>query len=266
MPQRESRLGIWRSRANDCYCPGVSAALGISLAASLVVLISGVLPSVVAGERQPAAPVSAEQLLQEARANREVFSKDLRGFRSKVAVRIDGAAYHGTCEFRLPDRLDFELAGEPVPDIVSRTVRSMLMHRVPTAGTTVEAVAYGEPDAHSLGTKIVFGDSYRSVYRIRDRQILQVDRRLSDFRRVLTVLETETTDSGRYLPRHVFSVVFDKESGAVREAWTYVNRFQKVGGNYLPRSRHVIRTANGETSALLIEWSDIELLDASGIR
>ena len=266
MSQRASRLRAWRFRVNDRYCPGVFAALGVSLAASLVLLITGVLPSVLAGERPPAERVSAAQILKEARANREVFSEDFEGFRSGLAVRLDGKALAGTLEFRLPDKLDIELSGGPAPDTVTRTVRSMLMHRVPTTGNAVGTAAFGEPDEHSLGTEIVVGDSYRSVYRIRDRQILQVDRRLSDFRRLLTVLETETTDSGRYLPRHVFAVLFDSDSGAIREAWTYMNGFQKVGGNYLPLFRHVMRTVDGETSALLIEWHDIELLDPSGSR
>ena len=96
---------------------------------------------------------------------------------------------------------------------------------------------------------------------IKDRQILEVDRKLSEFRRVLTVLETRKTASGRYLPRHVFAVVFDNDSGSVRQAWTYITRFQEVGGNYLPHSRHVLRTGEGRNSTLLIEWHDIELLE-----
>ncbi len=179
-----------------------------------------------------------------------------------MTVHLDGTAIQGTLQFRPPGSLEIEVPGGDLPDSATRTVRSMLMHRVPSETTAVEAAAFGELDAHSLGRKILLADSYKSVYRIRDRRILQVDRRLSDFRRVLTVLETETTDSGRYLPRHVFAVVFDSDSGAVREAWTYINRFQKVGGEYLPLSRHVIRSGAGQASVLLIEWHGIEVLGA----
>lgn len=260
MPTTAYQLQTWRSRAQDRYCPGVFAALGIAFAASAVLLITSILPSILAGERRSADSVSAARLLQQARENREVFSTDFPGFKSELAVRLDGTAYRGRCRFRPPGELEIEIPGGDLPDSVTRTVRSMLMHRVPSERTSAEAAAYGEPDEHSLGRKIVLADSYKSVYRIRDARILQVERRLSDFRRVLTVLETETTDSGRYLPRHVFAVVFDNGSGAVREAWTYINRFQQVDGEYLPLSRHVIRSGAGRTSTLLIEWREIELL------
>ena len=74
-------------------------------------------------------------------------------------------------------------------------------------------------------------------------------------------METETTVSGRYLPRHVFAVRFDEETGAVQEAWSYLSKFQRLGSDYLPLSRQVIRAGQGDTSAMLIEWDDIELLD-----
>lgn len=256
------RFQAWHSHAQDRYCPGVFASLGIALASSIILLITSILPSVFADERAVAHPVSATQLLQHSRENREVFSRDFPGFTSELVVRLDGAVYRGTCRFRPPGDLAIEVPGGKVPDLVTRTVRSMLMHRVPSDRATAQAAAYGEPDEHSLGRKIVLADSYESVYRIRDRRMLQVDRRLSDFRRVLTVLETETTDSGRYLPRHVFAVVLDKDTGSIREAWTYVNRFQRVAGEYLPLSRHVIRSGGGEVSALLIEWNKVQLLGA----
>ena len=213
-----------------------------------------------AEDGQPADSVSAAQLLQHARENREVFAASFVGFRSRLTARLDGTAYRGTCEFRVPDSLQIAIPDGSVPESVTRTVRSMLMHRVPSTRTSVAAAAYGELDEHPLGRQIVLADAYRSVYRIRDRRILQVDRRLSEFRRVLTVLETETADTGRYLPRHVFALVLDNDSGAMREAWTYVNRFQRIGGNYLPLSRHVVRSSEDRISSLLIECDEIEVI------
>ena len=262
MSKSAQRFQAWSSRAQDRYCPGVFAALGIALVSSVILLITSILPSVFADESPVGNPVSATQLLQHSRENREVLSRDFPGFASELVVRLDGTVYRGTCRFRPPGDLEIEVPGGKVPDLVTRTVRSMLTHRVPSDRTTAQAAAYGEPDEHSLGRKIVLADSYQSVYRIRDGRILQVDRRLSDFRRVLTVLETETADSGRYLPRHVFAVVLDKDDGGIREAWTYINRFQKVAGEYLPLSRHVIRSGGGAISALLIEWHNVQLLGA----
>lgn len=242
---------------------GVRGAMGIALLASAMIFAFGALLSVNAGNRSEADQVSASELLQQARENREVFSDGFVGFRSTLNVRVDGTLMHGTCTFRMPDRLDVDMEDGRLPETVEATIRSMLMHRVPSdRDSSEEGVGYATVDADPLGRQIMLADSYRSAYRIRDRQILKVSRGFGDNSRlVLNVMETETTVSGRYLPRHVFAVRFDQETGAVQEAWSYLSKFQRLGGDYLPLSRQVIRAGQGDTSAMLIEWNDIELLD-----
>ncbi len=250
----------WRTVSKRGGRKDATSASGLALASFVIVAVTGALPPAIAGQNGQSDAVSASDLLQQARKNREVFTKDFHGFRSKLTVRLDGEAHHGTCLFRVPGTLEIALNGGKAPSVVEAAVRNMLMHRVPSSTTVTTKARYGEPDAHSLGRKVLLDDKYQSTYRIKDRQILQVDRTLPEFRRVLTVLETRTAASGRYLPRHVFAVVVDNDSGAIREAWTYITRFQEIGSNYLPHSRHVIRTGKGRSSTLLIEWHNIELL------
>ncbi len=241
------------------------APLGIALAAAAIILVEiGFLPSVLADESRSSDPVSAQKLLQHARGNREVLSEDFPGFRSRLTVRLDGRAYRGAFLFQPPGTLEFATQDGELPDSVKATVRSMLLHRVPSTRTAAESARYGKPDDHPLGREILLGDAQGTTYRIRDNRILQVDRRLRAPRLVLTVLGTQTTASGRYLPEHVFAVLLDKESGAVKEAWTYISRFQEVDGEYLPLSRQVIRTGGESMSALLVEWHDVELLAPAG--
>ncbi|MXZ36202.1 MAG: DUF3386 family protein [Acidobacteria bacterium] len=244
---------------SGCRKDGISV-FGLAAALFVIVAAAGALPPAAAGQNGQSDAVSAAGLLQQARKNREVFTKDFHGFRSNLTVRLDGKAHHGTCLFRVPGTLEIALNGGKAPPVVEAAVRNMLMHRVPSSTSVTTEARYGKPDAHSLGRKVLLDDKYQSAYRIKDRQILQVDRTMPEFRRVLTVLETRTAASGKYLPRHVFAVVVDNDSGAIREAWTYITRFQEFGSNYLPHSRHVIRTGKGRTSTLLIEWHDIELL------
>lgn len=243
---------------------GVRGAIGIALLASAMIFVFGALLSVNASNRAETDQVTAGELLQQARENREVFSEGFVGFRSTLSVRVDGTLMRGTCTFRMPDRLEVEMDDGKLPEAVEATIRSMLMHRVPSdRDSTDEAVGYAAADADPMGRQIMMADSYRSAYRIRDRQILKVSRGFGDNSRlVLNVMETETTVSGRYLPRHVFAVRFDQETGAIQEAWSYLSKFQLLGGDYLPLSRHVIRAGEGDTSATLIEWEDVELLDA----
>ena len=251
----------WRTALKSGCHKDAQSVFGLALAALAMVAATAALPPAAAAQNGQSDAVSAGDLLQQARKNREVFTKDFRGFRSTLTVRLDGKVHRGTCLFRVPGTLEIALNGGKAPSVVEAAVRNMLMHRVPSSTTVTTEARYGQPDAHSLGRKVLLDDKYQSTYRIKDRQILQVDRTMPEFRRVLTVLETRTAASGRYLPRHVFAVVVDNDSGAIREAWTYITRFQEIGSNYLPHSRHVIRTGKGRTSTLLIEWHDIELLE-----
>ena len=252
------------SKLQDRYCRGVPRAVALALAATASLFVASFLHSVLAGEREVVDAVDAEQLLQQARENREVLPESFPGFRSKLTVRFDGRVYHGSCSFRLPGNLQVTLQGiEDLPDVTA-TIRSMLMHRAPSSRMSPQEARFGKADGSPLGRELLLADRHQSAYRIRDGQIIQVDRRLSEPRFVLTVLETRTTESGGYLPRHVFAVRFDPHTGSVLEAWTYISEFQRVGGEYLPKSRQVIRTDQGRTTALLIEWSDIELLKPEG--
>ena len=267
MSSNATRLQQLRQHKSPPHHSGVHGAIGIALLASAMVFGFGALLSVNAGGRTAADQVSAGELLQQARENREVFSDSFLGFRSKLTVRVNGILNRGLCTFRMPDRLEVEMDDDNLPDSVEATIRSMLMHRVPSdRDSTDEGVGYATTDADPLGRQIMLADAYRSAYRIRDRQILKVSRGFGDNSRlVLNVMETETTATGRYLPRHVFAVRFDTESGGIQEAWSYLSKFQRVGGEYLPLSRQVIRAGQGDTGAMLIEWDEVELLEeASG--
>ena len=242
---------------------GVQGAVGIAMLAAAIVFGFGALLSVSAGSRADTDEVSARELLQQARANREVFSTGFAGFTSRLTVRIDGGLSHGVFTFRMPDQLEIEMDEGELPEAVKRDIRSMLMHRVASdSDAAEEGVGYAAADANPLGRHIMMADSYRSAYRIRDRQILKVSRSFGDNSRiVLNVMETETTVTGRYLPKHVFAVRFDRETGELQEAWSYRSEFQRFGGEYLPLSRQVVSAGKGDTSAMLIEWDAPELLE-----
>lgn len=211
---------------------------------------------------------SAESLLQAARDNRETLSADFPGFRSALVVHSGGRVHRGTMLFRPPITLEIELADKDVRKNVKSTIRSLLSHRMARNSSSVrkpaEPVRFADTDQHPLGRQIRLGGKYDSSYRIRDGRILEVDRTMQDTRLLISVLETETTVSGKYLPTHFFVAVFDRESGAVTASSAYRDAYQRIRDAYLPQSRHVIQTAQGRTEALLIEWEAIELLPPSG--
>ena len=206
---------------------------------------------------------SAAALLDQTRLHRETLSADFPGFRSKLVVHQDDARYEGAMLFRPPITLEVQLDDADVRTSVKRLVRSLLSHRMKPKRPRASAdrnITFAEEDGHPLGRRILLGDDYSSSYRIRDLRILEVDRRMKESRLVITVMETEETHRGTYLPTHFFVTTFDKESGAVQQSSVYADEYREIGGEYLPHSRRVVSTSDGRTEVLFVEWEEIELL------
>lgn len=245
-----------------------------ALAACFAALISAVLGPVRAedsgSEAGLAGASGAAELLQSTRGNRETLAEDFPGFRAKLTVSADGRRLRGSMLFRPPIVLEVELDDAELDDKderkrVKSTIRSLLSHRMRSgepADAADEAPRLAEADRHPLGRRVMLGDKYDSAYRIRDGRILEVDRRMDDSRLVISVLETETAASGKYLPTAFFVTVFDRETGAVKSASAYNDAYRRIGGEYLPVSRRIVSTADGRTETLLVEWEEIELLPA----
>ncbi len=245
-----------------------------ALAACFAALISAVLGPVCAEDSGSAAGLAgasgAAELLQSTRGNRETLAEDFPGFRAKLTVSADGRRLRGSMLFRPPIVLEVELDDAELGDKDARkrvksTIRSLLSHRMRSgepADAADEAPRLAEADRHPLGRRVMLGDKYDSAYRIRDGRILEVDRRMDDSRLVISVLETETAASGKYLPTAFFVTVFDRETGAVKSASAYNDAYRRIGGEYLPVSRRIVSTADGRTETLLVEWEEIELLPA----
>lgn len=234
---------------------------GMTAALLIVCTLWGTGPRAMANESVSKETRSASDLVQAARANREVFTSGFPGFRSNLTVHLDGTRYSGTMLYRPPRTVEIEFPDQAVPEWVTDRVRSMVMHRVPSDRLSESAAGLGKADDHPLGRQVFLADSYRSMYRIRDDRILVVNRTLGDERIVITVLDTVETESGRYLPKYVAVARYDKETGEVRESWSYVSQYHEIGGNYVPRSRAIAKVGQGATTTVFLEWSQTELLE-----
>ncbi len=228
-------------------------------------LLAAVFAAPKASAGDPAGTDGAEQLLQQARNNRETLAPDFPGFRSRLVVHHGGRVYQGRMLFKPPITLDVHLDDADVRGSAKATIRSLLRHRLASTGSGGdEAVSFAGAGSHPLGRRISLGDKYGSRYRILANRILEVDRQMEDVRLLISVTGTETTASGTYLPTDFFVTQFDRESGAVKSASAYRDAYQRIGGEYLPVSRLVVSTGNGGTESLLVEWQEIELLPPGG--
>lgn len=240
----------------------LSIVLGVAtLLASLPVLLIAD-PKLTATEEQEG---EGHALLQGTREHREAFSPNFGGFRAELSIRLDGKQHSGTLLFKSPRTIEVKLEDEEVQPSTEETLRSMIFHRMPPrrrdSSQPQKSLRLGEPDKHWLGRKVYLGDRFESSYRIRDNQILEINRQMGDTRLLITVIENQFTPKGRHLPRHFLVTLFDMKTGALKSASAYIDEYVEMDGNFLPKRRQITSTRNGRTQNLDILLEEIELLE-----
>lgn len=225
---------------------------------------AGVLSALAATAAAPPVHDEADpvETLAQTRKNREVFDESFGGFKADLHVEIDGAQHTGTVVFRPPITLEVKLEDKDVRKTVKSQIRSMLMHRTASSGSSDESLTFAEADGHPLGRRIKLGDKYDSSYRILDGEIREVDRWMPEHHLVITVLETEKTANWRYLPTRFMVSLFDRETGNLEGVDIMEDSFERFGNNYVPTERRTTSAHEGKTEAFLIKLDQIELLPA----
>ena len=227
------------------------------------------LPVLLIADSKPTATEEREgkghALLQGTREHREAFSPEFGGFRAELNVRLDGSLHSGTLLFKPPRIVEVKVEDEEAHRSVEETLRSMIFHRMPPrrrdSTRPQKPLRLGPPDSHWLGRKVYLGDRLESSYRIRDNQILEINRQMGDTRLLITVIENQFTPKGRHLPRHFLVTLFDMESGTLKSASAYTDEYIEMDGNFLPKRRQITSTRKGRTQNLDILIEEIELLE-----
>ena len=104
---------------------------------------------------------------------------------------------------------------------------------------------FAEPtDPHPLGRLLVFdGGKFASSYRIRDRQIMVVNRHPGKENMTITMLENDTNADGRFLPRTYVVEYWDAATGQLARTETVQNTWVRLGQWDLP-VRQSVTTAS----------------------
>src|SRR5262249_52157327 len=118
-----------------------------------------------------------------------------------------------------------------------------------------------EPDDHPLGKLIaVEGGQMASSYRIKDRQILVVNRRMGKRTMTITVLENETNREGHFLPHSYVVQYWDAATGRLQSTETIQERWQRVGSWDLPVQHSVLTASDAGLSVRSVRFSQPKLL------
>jgi hypothetical protein len=198
----------------------------------------------------------AVALFEEALAARAQW-KDFPGFSARITGKVDGRAFQGSVTVSAAGAVELKTNDEAVRPWVKDQLESIALHR--GAGSRGEAAnqrakpvlrfADAEDD-HPLGRLLLFdGGRFASSYRVKDRQIVVVNRNMGRVNMTITVLDNEKNREGRFLPRSYVVQFWDAATGALRNSETVQDRWTRVGDWDLPAS-HVVTSASGAGLAI----------------
>ncbi|MGQ9896292.1 MAG: DUF3386 family protein [Acidobacteriota bacterium] len=213
--------------------------------------------------------VTAEILLQEARRRRATFpDNQFHGFTANMIFREGNHTFTGQVRLKTIREITCDLPGASQTSLEwLRGVLAMnIAHRLERSGgmpiPTHYPVFIAEGEENALGVKVVFeGDPLNSSYRIQDGVITEVHRQMHGSRFTITTLDVVVTEDGYNLPEHYVVTYFDPETGRLSGVAQYTERYQRVGGMYLPNFIRIIETnQEGITTVRAIELHELALL------
>lgn len=207
----------------------------------------------------PADPV-ATKLLADARAARAQWA-NFPGFIADVEINIDGKVFRGKVDVNVKGKVSLEVADEAAESWARRQLASIAGHRIDNSAALNTPCAFADSDAaHPLGRLIkVLNDEFHSSYRIRDRQIIVVNRRMKDSRFTITVMENRLNEDKQFLPVSFVVNTWDLQSDALRSSETFHHTWQRLGNYDLPLTLLVVTASAGKQEARSLKLSNPKL-------
>jgi hypothetical protein len=211
----------------------------------------------------PKEDAAATKLLADARAARAEWV-NFPGFKADVSVNIDGKVSKGTVTVSDKGDVAVKLDGdEDAAKWAKGQLSSVVGHRLSDGpGGTPTPCAFPADDAqHPLGRAVqVLNDEFHSSYRIRDRQVIVVNRTGREVRFTITVLENRLDDDKKFLPVSYVVNYWDAKTDALKSSDAFHQTWARVGKFDLPDAVDLVRATPGKLEARSIRLSNHHLL------
>lgn len=193
---------------------------------------------------------------REARAEWNAFP----GFSADILVAVGERSVEGKAEVDAKGKVHLILPDEDMKTWVRREIASLVGHRLPLTIRETPCVFGDEADAHPQGRLVrIVADELHSSYRIRDRQILEVNRRSEEGRFTITVLENAWNADKKVLPRSYVVNTWDAKTGELRSAVAYHQAWKRIGPFDMPASIDVVRASAGQLESRRIVFRNLAL-------
>jgi hypothetical protein len=204
----------------------------------------------------------ATKLLADARAARAVWS-NFPGFGADLEVNIDGKTTKGRVEVSAKGKVQISnITDMEVENWARRQLSSIVGHRLDSGDDLNTPCAFADDVTdHPLGRAIrVLNDEFHSSYRIRDRQVIEVNRSTKDGRFTITVMENRLSNEKQFLPAVYVVNTWDKKTNALRSSQTFYQDFVRVGRFDLPKSELMVTATEGKLESRSLKLSNHQLL------
>jgi hypothetical protein len=213
------------------------------------------------GKKQ--ADPEATKLLAEARAVRAHWA-GFPGFTADLEVNSEGKVEKGRVEVSADGKVTVMVADPEANGWVLRQLASTVAHRLDDSAGLNSPCAFADDNAdHPLGRAVkVLDDESHSSYRIRDRQVIVVNRQMKDARFTITVLENQVNAEKKFLPVCYVVNTWDGKTAALRSSVTHHQTWQRVGKFDLPLAATMVEAAAGKQEARGLKLSNHQLLPA----
>jgi hypothetical protein len=212
----------------------------------------------------PKADPQAFALLKSAHDRRYVMPATTGDVSGKVSLNDNGKMVTG--EFAYSPKEGVTLKAEGASDQATEWLRGQLSnifaHRrggdFAKSYDGQQALTFSNVENDSpLGRQIAMNDVMQSFYRVKDRTVMEVTRTSGDTRFTVTVLDVDTVDGGRYLPRHFVVTYFDAKTGQLRRTESFSDTYAQSGSLWIPASRRVVMAENGVNVVRILELSGV---------
>jgi hypothetical protein len=203
---------------------------------------------------------AATKLLSEARAARALYH-DFSGFDADIEVNLDGKTTHGQVTVSDKGKVALKLDNTDAAKWAKNTLEQIIGHRLSSGPEEETPCAFVDGDEHHpLGRAIrVLNDEFHSSYRIRDRQVIVVNRQVPGARFTITVMENLLNAEKKFLP--VFYVVntWDAKTNALTSSETHHQSWQRIGAFDLPKQTLTVKATADKLVSRSMKLSNIHL-------
>lgn len=185
---------------------------------------------------KPKEDPAASKLLADARAARAQWA-GFPGFTADAAINFDGKVHKAKVSVAPEGKVRFEGLDKDVEQWARRVLASTVSHRIDNSVSLNTPCAFlDEVVDHPQGRAIrVLNDELHSSYRIKDNQIMEVNRAMNGSRFTIEVLENKLNAENKYLSVSFVVNFWDLEKGelgrseANHQTWTRVGKYDLPG-------------------------------------